>query len=48
MTVLTKQEDERWAKALRPMLDEYVKSMKAKNLPGDEALKFCVDHLKTH
>jgi TRAP-type transport system periplasmic protein len=48
ITVLTKQEDERWAKALRPMLDEYVKSMKAKNLPGDEALKFCLDHLKTH
>jgi TRAP-type transport system periplasmic protein len=47
-TALEKQEDERWTKALRPMLDDYVKSMKAKNLPGDEALKFCVDYLKTH
>jgi TRAP-type transport system periplasmic protein len=45
---LGKQEDERWTKALRPMLDDYVKSMRAKNLPGDEALKFCVDYLKTH
>jgi TRAP-type transport system periplasmic protein len=47
-TVLPKQEDDRWTKALRPMLDEYVKGMKAKNLPGDEALKFCVDYLKAH
>lgn len=46
--VLGKQEDERWTKALRPMLDDYVKSMKTKNLPGEEALKFCVDFLKAN
>jgi hypothetical protein len=25
-----------------------VKAMKAKNLPGDEALKFCLDYIKAH
>lgn len=43
---LSKQEDERWAKQVAPILDEYVKAMKAKGLPGDEALKFCQDWLK--
>jgi hypothetical protein len=33
---------------LRPILDEYVTSMKSKNLPGGEALKFCQDYLKAH
>lgn len=45
---LSKEEDARWAAAVKPLLDEYVKNMKAKNLPGDEALKFCLDYLKTH
>lgn len=45
---LSKEEDARWAKAVQPILDEYQKSMKAKGLPGDEALKFCLDYLKTH
>ena len=43
---LSKQEDERWAKLVQPILNEYVQSMKAKSLPGDEALKFCQDWLK--
>ena len=43
---LSKQEDERWAKLVQPILNEYVQSMKAKGLPGDEALKFCQDWLK--
>jgi hypothetical protein len=33
-------------KKVRPTLDEYVKTTKAKNLPGDEALKFSLDYLK--
>jgi len=45
---LSKEEDARWAAAVKPMLDEYRKSMKAKGLPGDEALKFCLDYLKTN
>ncbi len=43
---LSKEEDEKWAMRVRPILDEYVANMKAKNLPGDEALKFCLDELK--
>lgn len=43
---LSKEENERWTKAVRPILDDYVKAMKEKGLPGDEALKFCIDRLK--
>jgi TRAP-type C4-dicarboxylate transport system substrate-binding protein len=42
---LSKEENERFAKAVGPMLDEYVKSMREKGLPGEEALKFCLDRL---
>ena len=45
---LTKEEDARWTKAVSPMLDEYVSSMKAKGLPGAEALKFCLDWMKAN
>lgn len=45
---LSKQEDARWAAKVRPLLDEYVANMKAKNLPGDQALKFCLDYLKAN
>ncbi|MGA2463162.1 MAG: TRAP transporter substrate-binding protein [Thermodesulfobacteriota bacterium] len=43
---LSKEEDERWAKAVRPLLDDYLKDMKGKGLPGDDALKFCLNQLK--
>jgi TRAP-type C4-dicarboxylate transport system substrate-binding protein len=43
---LSKEEDEKWAKQVRPILDEYVANMKAKNLPGEEALKFYLEELK--
>lgn len=46
--VLSKEENARWSAKLNPILDEYVKAMKAKNLPGEEALKFCQDYLKAH
>ncbi len=39
-------EQERWVKAVRPVLDDYVKRTKAKGLPGDEVLKFALDYLK--
>jgi hypothetical protein len=42
---LSKEENERFAKTVRPILDEYVKNMKEKGLPGEEALKFCMDRL---
>ena len=45
---LSKAEDARWSAAVKPLLQDYVKSMKAKNLPGEEALKFCLDYLKAN
>lgn len=42
---LSKEEDERWAKAVRPIFDEYVQAMKQKGLPGEEALNFCLEWL---
>lgn len=33
---------------MKPILDDYVKMAKSKGLPGDEALKFCLDYLKSH
>jgi len=42
---LSREEDERWAKSVKPVLDEYVNSMKAKGLPGKEALDFCLEWL---
>ena len=46
MNSLSKEEDARWAKAVLPMFDEYVKEKKAKGLPAEEALKFCQERLK--
>lgn len=43
---LTKEEDEKWSKAVKPLLDEYVTTTKAKGLPAEEALKFCLEYLK--
>jgi TRAP-type C4-dicarboxylate transport system substrate-binding protein len=44
---LSKDEDEKWAKRVRPILEEYAASMKAKNRPGEAALKFYLEELKT-
>ena len=43
---LSKEEGERWKKAVQPVLDDYVKTTKAQGLPGDEVLKFALDYLK--
>lgn len=43
---LSKDEDARWAARVKPIIGEYVKTMKAKNLPGEEALNFCLNYLK--
>jgi TRAP-type C4-dicarboxylate transport system substrate-binding protein len=43
---LSPEEDARWAAAVKPVLDDYVKATKEKNLPGEEALKFCQEWLK--
>ena len=43
---LSKEEDAKWAKAVQPMFDEYVKDKTAKGLPAAEALKFCRERQK--
>ena len=42
---LTKEEDLRWSKAMASILDDYVKDMTAKGLPGKDVLEFCQDYL---
>ena len=42
---LSKEEDERWTKAVQPLFQEYITSMKAKGLPGEEAVAFCQEWL---
>ena len=42
---LAQDEDWKWAKAVKPLYDEYVKDMKTKGLPGEEALKFCLERI---
>ena len=46
MISLPQGEQEKWVKAVRPLLDDYVNRMKEKGLPGEEALKFCLERLK--
>jgi TRAP-type C4-dicarboxylate transport system substrate-binding protein len=43
---LSPKENQRWAAAVRPVLNNYVKRMKEKGLPGEEALRFCLEGLK--
>ena len=43
---LSKEENAKWAAAVKPVLDDYVKAMKEKGLPGEDALKFCQEWLK--
>ncbi len=46
--VLPAQEQEKWKTALKPMFDEYIKELNSKGLPGNEAVKFCMDYVKSH
>jgi TRAP-type C4-dicarboxylate transport system substrate-binding protein len=43
---LAPEEEARWVTAVAKLKDEYVQAMKAKGLPGDEVLKFCLEELK--
>jgi TRAP-type transport system periplasmic protein len=46
---LTSNEEERWvAKGVQPLFNDYVKRMKERNLPGDQALKFVLDYLRPY
>jgi TRAP-type C4-dicarboxylate transport system substrate-binding protein len=42
---LSADENRKWEKALKPLYDEYVKSMKEKSLPGDEVLSFFLEQI---
>ena len=44
----SREEEARTAEKMKPVLAEYVKNMKGKGLPADEALKFCQDYIKSH
>ena len=45
---VSKEDEAATAQKMKPILDEYVKMAKSKGLPGDEALKFCQDFLKSN
>jgi hypothetical protein len=45
ITTLSTDENRRWEKALKPLYDEYIKSMKDKGLPGDEVLRFFLEEI---
>lgn len=45
---LSTEEQARWTERLRPVLTAYAEKMKKKGLPGQDALNFCIDYLKTH
>jgi len=45
---LSAQEQEKWKSLLRPILDEYKKELNGMGLPGDEAVKFCQDYVRSH
>ncbi|HEY3276068.1 MAG TPA: TRAP transporter substrate-binding protein [Syntrophorhabdaceae bacterium] len=44
----SKEEEAKTAAKMKPIQEKYVKAMKAKGLPGDETMKFCLDYIKTH
>ena len=43
---LSKEEDERWANACKSLLMKYVETTKAKGLPGQDTLDFCLKWMK--
>jgi len=45
---ISNEEENKTAQKMKPLFKAYVESMKAKGLPGDESLKFCLDFVKTH
>ncbi len=45
---LSKAEDARWAELVKPVLSDYVAAAKAKGVPGEEALQFAREWLKSN
>lgn len=48
MAVATPEQQAATAEKMRPILAEYVANMKAKGLPGEEALQFCQEFIKNN
>jgi TRAP-type transport system periplasmic protein len=45
---VSKREQAKWAEKVRPLYEKYLKEAAAKGLQGEEALKFCLDYVKSH
>jgi len=45
---LSKEDNDLWVEKMKPILDDYVLATQKKGLPGDQALKFCLDYLKAN
>jgi TRAP-type C4-dicarboxylate transport system substrate-binding protein len=45
---LSKEDNALWVEKMKPILDDYVRATKKKGLPGDQALKLCLDYLKAN
>jgi TRAP-type transport system periplasmic protein len=45
---LADDDHKKWGQGVTPLIGEYINAMKAKGLPGQEAVKFCADYLETH
>jgi TRAP-type C4-dicarboxylate transport system substrate-binding protein len=48
LVAVSKEEQAKWAAKTKPILEKYVKDRKAQGLPGEEALKFCLDYLRAN
>jgi TRAP-type C4-dicarboxylate transport system substrate-binding protein len=48
INTLSNEEQAKWVEKAQPIFDDYVKRMKEKGLPGDDALKFARDFLKPY
>jgi len=48
MVQVSKEEQAKWAPKVRPLLDSYVRDVTKKGLPGEDAVNFCLEYIKTH
>jgi len=48
IVILSPEEDKKWAAKAQPMIDEYIKKMKEKGLPGEEVVKFYRERIKAY
>jgi TRAP-type C4-dicarboxylate transport system substrate-binding protein len=45
---LSAEEQRRWGEKVKPMAEEYVQKTEKLGLPGEEAIKFSTEYIKTH